>query len=1110
MSGFTRTTLIECNRNQSDEALSNNNQNTSQWTNRTGTGLRLKVGDQITVHSSFISEIGAESGQIQINGTELGKTVVKTTEFTDSLFNDNLPQKFGLTNASNKRQTVSLRDDTLNLVVSPYKCANGDNYIFLPRRYGASDRDNWWEAKERRDNVAVAMQSAFDLGQTYNPPPPLNRCTDDISTKYWPYRVGVGHGYYKVTGKNDGSRFTLFTRTRTFYGTPDAVTYTVTGQAKAGSPEVTLNHGASSRDLLVGMELVAESPVNVFLPGSTNLIGIDGHTGTLTMDQNASANTNTNHRFSFKVPSSSSDQFLPPTTANSAFTADSCEAQRDPALFGNYIQVKNLISLKANAGYNSPTDLADQLTEEINERTDLEFFEYNTSNSSNTVHRRETFTFKTESPAYKMYKCGTATNFQHSTFNQWFKTDGSWNVNDAYHWLSTYQHIALKRPEIYTTGLEVNGSNASFNDGKKGGPNGNYTSEFRPMAKEDPIFVTNTDWNKENLLLFRDFFNSQKTYPELFDYTQNNIKCDPTRTRFLHMNLYDNRNGSFAAGGSLGTLQWNFGANIRNVKAPVFGYDLYNHTVSASNTSFPFFIDYNPNTESFTENDVGYADRGNHYFYPDLEPNYDDLAYGFGRKIRVVDDVTGKVSYKIGFQFTRTGNKIPDHFFFTNASARVGDPTSQLGTGTRVFGFDWHFTSYGCLAMILWNGNVNIDGLTRTTHAQWVKSFRFSQATGERVYSLDPYQFGLYLGADTPLINYDVNQQRFQISDLHTAETIGQSDSAGFNQTTAVPDNPNSSNNCYKINKRPLGTNYTPELTPYTDTFSANYTGGSVNTYVSHNVNIEPYRIMDATSGLFIEDWVVPENFWNESLVGIMGFRYNQFHNPNSLSSRQVRIKAHGANADLHNVNIITTNADVNEGDLITYFKNPQQANMDLPINAVATAPSGTGFTVGGRMITPAITISPVNSVKITAERLPTKTLRPYYTIRSDIISDQPNSMLGGLTGGITLPIVSVVNKANPYGDFLNGFSGQLTFTNTIDRVITRIRCSIHEADGSFARTDLNSAVIFKIDQQVTADLNLVDTLLQSKLKSDQEIAQQVEDPNSGLEFIKYTKDIFE
>jgi hypothetical protein len=73
MSGFTRTTLIECNRNQSDEALSNNNENTSQWTNRVGTGLHLKAGDQISVHSSFISEIGAQAGEIQIKGTDLGQ-----------------------------------------------------------------------------------------------------------------------------------------------------------------------------------------------------------------------------------------------------------------------------------------------------------------------------------------------------------------------------------------------------------------------------------------------------------------------------------------------------------------------------------------------------------------------------------------------------------------------------------------------------------------------------------------------------------------------------------------------------------------------------------------------------------------------------------------------------------------------------------------------------------------------------------------------------------------------------------------------------------------------------------------------------------------------------
>jgi hypothetical protein len=108
------------------------------------------------------------------------------------------------------------------------------------------------------------------------------------------------------------------------------------------------------------------------------------------------------------------------------------------------------------------------------------------------------------------------------------------------------------------------------------------------------------------------------------------------------------------------------------------------------------------------------------------------------------------------------------------------------------------------------------------------------------------------------------------------------------------------------------------------------------------------------------------------------------------------------------------------------------------------------------------------------------------------------------------MPIVAITNKANPYADFLNGFGSELIFTNTIDRVITRIRCSIHEPDGTFARTDLNSAVIFKIDQQIDADLNLVDTLLQSKKKSDQLIAEEAEEPELQFQNVKYTKDLFE
>ena len=47
MSGYTRTTILDCARSQSLEAEAFNNQNPAQWTNRAGTGMHLKIGDQI-------------------------------------------------------------------------------------------------------------------------------------------------------------------------------------------------------------------------------------------------------------------------------------------------------------------------------------------------------------------------------------------------------------------------------------------------------------------------------------------------------------------------------------------------------------------------------------------------------------------------------------------------------------------------------------------------------------------------------------------------------------------------------------------------------------------------------------------------------------------------------------------------------------------------------------------------------------------------------------------------------------------------------------------------------------------------------------------------------
>ncbi len=1105
MSGYNKTTIIDCARSQSEEAKANNHSNPAQWTNQTGTGLHLKVGDQVTVHSSYISELGCQTGEIQIKGQKLGETTAEITEFENLLKNEDLPEKYTLINASNKTVPIDIRDDTLNLVVSPYKTTNGENYMFLPRRYGivTGSAANWdiFDAREEGSGTpgfGVAPGAGRDIGATRNPQRPLARCSADWTTIQRPYLTASEGKSHKIAQKNDGKRYTIFTRPQTFRGDITTPSITLSGKATDESPVINLTHGSTSDLILVGMVITSESPTTSGLVGSTV---ISKTATTITMSSNATDNTNTHQQFTFQFTSSTEDTYLPPTTVSGTYTANQAEALRDPAIFGgDFIQVKNLLSVKVNPGYNSPTDIAVQLTEELNHRDEIEFMRYKTVSTDGTAEEDVNFSMISETSTYKHYHCATAFNYQSNYFTEWFKTNGTWNVDQAYKHLSNYQFIGVKRPELLAAGQKLNGSEGLpliGNDQLQSFEGTDF------INKLDKVLMTKDPWTEENLLKWKEFFDAQVIYPELFDdFEQNGIPVSIDDTRFFHMNLYDESRTNAPTDPPVpGAIraQAKFAISRAEHPVPALGYDLYNHAVSASHTSFPIFVDYNVNSSHKTANDVGYTnyggDIGTNQSYPEnrMTTNFDDLAYGFARKVSRETGPPSTTNYYIGFQFTRTGNEIPDHFFQNNAShiASPAQSSDQIGTGKgRRYGFDRHFTAYGNAMMILFNGNVNEIAVDRNTKNH--KQYQFAQKESEKAYYLDKYQFGVYLGADGPLINYDTDQSRFTLSYFHTPEKVGNRWDAGqqsFNPAT--PTNPNADDDCYKMNKRLLQTNYTPEVAPYADEFKGTMTSGSEATFVSKNANITDYAGMDAHSGLFIENWLCPEDLWNDSLAGIMGFRYDQFHNPNSTNSRQVRIKAHGANADLNNVNVITTNADVEESDIIEYDKNFYSTSIYSIANPVAR--SCQVFTLGklqARSQTPPITISPCESVKITAQRLPTKTLRPYYTIRSDILLE--NNYLGGNKSGITLPIVSITNKANPYGDFLNG-QGQITFTNTIDRVLTNIRCSIHEPNGEFARVDLDSAVIFKIDQQQTAQLDIVSELLASKALKDRKEAMAIE-----------------
>ena len=95
--------------------------------------------------------------------------------------------------------------------------------------------------------------------------------------------------------------------------------------------------------------------------------------------------------------------------------------------------------------------------------------------------------------------------------------------------------------------------------------------------------------------------------------------------------------------------------------------------------------------------------------------------------------------------------------------------------------------------------------------------------------------------------------------------------------------------------------------------------------------------------------------------------------------------------------------------------------------------------------------INNANSVEIVAEKLPTRMIRGYYTIRSNILEDNP--FIGGKKNNVKMNIVGIVDKINGDGDFYFGQESSLEFTITKPLRLASITCSVHDPDGSYSNT---------------------------------------------------------
>ncbi len=741
---------------------------------------------------------------------------------------------------------------------------------------------------------------------------------------------------------------------------------------------------------------------------------------------------------------------------------------RDPEA-GTYYPYCELKEIKVEKGFNSPEFIAEDITRQLQKVTEEKTFQKRAPLDITQNPTRPGFpaviskTIETET--YKVFNCAgfygrdnnlTTTNETKLSYEYYINGsthNGSTNNNGSgFEYLKNYHIVGCKRPELYTTGRLLNRASNDVYQGIKG------TDMRRDYTGSPDIFgntgiVTNVKYNKARVDEWYNFIKAQEKYPEVFNiFSDSRTPYDDgdsiDNCRWWHMNRLHNSSMFFNASrnasghfqiGEGAQLGW--GGYLTPVRWNASGEQLCSVIV-------PFEYDENQKDTFYTLPDEKLGQRS----YGCFGRSYDGHIQVFPTKT----NGCGSSLFDMLFAGSTTGNKIEE---------------------LRKCGYDLHFSAPGNAWCLPYSGftqfPINNDDRATPLFDYEIARDRGRPLTSYKMRTMD-LRTQLYLGADSPRLNWDGTN--FSISDLHTAMNRGQNFAANNPYTdTAVDDTEGFDDVVYKINPVELGEDWTPARMPIEGediniTITKNGSDHKYQTKIM-NVNLEPWLIYDSLCGVNIEDFALTEKQWTGTLWDLLGFSYRQFHS--ERNNRLERISFDNAN----DLSVITTNAEINEGDTKIYNQNlfgaPMMKNM-IPLICAMKNKGNVEENIYNAPI-----VQKTQSIRIVADSLPTRMIRGYYTLRSNIMEETP--FIGGKINNTTMPIVSVVDKINGDGDFYFQQESSLQFTITKPLRLASIRCSVHDPDGSYANVSEQSTVLFKVQKDKKNTFNVAQELLQEQ-----------------------------
>ena len=704
----------------------------------------------------------------------------------------------------------------------------------------------------------------------------------------------------------------------------------------------------------------------------------------------------------------------------------------------NYVRFKKKIKISVKEGYNTPSNIASQITDQL-QKTNEAISVVSPLGVNNSILQDSALNI-----GFPCANWVTGNSSQNTDYFKATKFQGTGgppvnqgsakpnNTGRSVAYINCFDYVGFKRPDFVEAGRAMNG------------PQANYMKEAIDAADAlKAIIHTDIDFTDENLIKIKRFFDSQVLYPELLDggvdqFDRSNYKNYNTTSaslsasfreeaRFIHLDTSFENQGAKSANQALGD-------DMINISYTAAGANV------SDRSSSPIFVYFNNNSSLRTASET------------QLNTSFADLAYGFGMKYEL-----GGVA-KVAFTTERIGG-IP--------SARIKSDVGNAFVQNTKVGYDYHFSAYGNAAI----------GLTSGFHPL--------QFYGHQAYDNAPYISNTYVGANNALFNFDTVENRFEFQNLHTAEKTGNFYNAGDplapGNILAPPVSGQGSEDVFFINKQLRYDSWTPDMQPYSDiNLSGTLPAGQPNqedfvqSFIKPNLRFTNEALFDSHGGVTILDMGITEEKWDESIWGLLGFRYSQF-NPSGTGIKNSNTRFTDSTT---NISGITTNAVITSVTPQSFLMNAFSINMFKPsmLNSKIKY-YNTSQTIGtlrpnaSYEVFPAISIQQT-STAIKATDLPRKILRGYFLVNSDLMSDANYYQLAN-----PLQTMAVVGKYNAATDFVNYSGGGPVFTVTRKKTITDIKTQILDPEGSIAQVGDNSGVIYKINKEIKTDLKFGENL---------------------------------